>query len=150
MKEKNQMKLTIRKASSDDIKNIVELLGEYNLPTQDVGVSDIRFYVSKEGEELIACLGIEMFEDNALLRSVAIKRRNAHQGLGTELIKFILTESRELNIQALFLLTETAAPFFEKIGFFVVERNDVPLSIQSSTEFTELCAESATCMKISL
>lgn len=144
------MKLQVNRASEEDSGLIIRLLREYDLPTEDIGVSDIEFYIVKESENLVACVGLEVNQDTALLRSMAIKKESAHQGIGTQLVNFILDESSAKQLKSLFLLTETAAPFFEKLGFITVERNSVPAAIQHSKEFSELCADTAVCMKIDL
>ncbi|MEQ9264491.1 MAG: arsenic resistance N-acetyltransferase ArsN2 [Balneolaceae bacterium] len=144
------MSLQINVASEEDLGSIIRLLSEYDLPTQDIGDSDIEFYVVKKGRDLVACVGLEIIEDTALLRSLAIEKESAHQGIGTQLVKFILDESSVKQLKSIFLLTETAASFFTKLGFKTIERNSAPEAMQRSTEFSELCAETAVCMKIDL
>ena len=46
----------------------------------------------------------------------------------------------------LVLLTTTAAPFFAKRGYTVIERRDAPAPVQHSAEFATICPASATCM----
>lgn len=144
------MNQQVNKASEEDLGSIARLLKEYDLPTQDIGVSDIEFYILKEGENLVACIGLEIIGETGLLRSLAIEKESAHQGIGTQLVKFILDESSAKQLKSIFLLTETAAPFFTKLGFKTIERNSAPEAMQRSTEFSELCAETAVCMKIDL
>lgn len=144
------MNLQVNRASEEDLGSIIRLLRQYDLPTQDIGDSDIEFYVVKKGRDLVACVGLEIIGDTALLRSLAIEKESAHQGIGTQLVKFILDESSVKQLKSIFLLTETAAPFFTKLGFKTIERKSAPEGIQRSTEFSELCAETAVCMKIDL
>jgi amino-acid N-acetyltransferase len=49
-------------------------------------------------------------------------------------------------VETLYLLTTTAAPFFERYGYGAVAREEVPRPIRDTTEFTDLCPASATCM----
>ena len=48
---------------------------------------------------------------------------------------------------ALYLLTTTAERYFPKFGFERIERAEVPLSVQTSIEFTSACPSSATVMR---
>lgn len=144
------MNQQVNRASEEDLGSIIRLLRQYDLPTQDIGDSDIEFYVVKKGRDLVACVGLEIIGDTALLRSLAIEKESAHQGIGTQLVKFILDESSVKQLKSIFLLTETAASFFTKLGFKTIERKSAPEAMQRSTEFSELCAETAVCMKIDL
>lgn len=148
--KRKKMSLQIEQASPEGSESIIALLKDYDLPTQDIGFSNIEFYTTKDDEDLVACVGLEMFGDIALLRSLAVRRNSAHKGVGSKLVNFILKESSAKKLKSLFLLTETAAPFFEKLGFITIERNSVPDAIQCSKEFSELCADTAVCMKIEL
>jgi N-acetylglutamate synthase-like GNAT family acetyltransferase len=51
-----------------------------------------------------------------------------------------------LGVRSLSLLTGTAAPFFAAHGYEEITRSDAPAAVQGSTEFTELCPASSTCM----
>jgi amino-acid N-acetyltransferase len=53
-------------------------------------------------------------------------------------------------VKELVLLTQSAALFFQRQGYRVVERSGVPRAVQMSEEFRSLCPASATCMTKSL
>ena len=46
-------------------------------------------------------------------------------------------------IQSLWLLTETAAGYFEKLGYESIPRSAAPESIQQPAQFKDLCPASA-------
>jgi amino-acid N-acetyltransferase len=48
------------------------------------------------------------------------------------------------------LLTATAAGFFPRFGFRVVERSQVPVAVQEPVEFQDACPASATAMLLEL
>ncbi len=62
------------------------------------------------------------------------------------LLKAVQGLAQQKGIQALYLITTTAAPFFEKRGFAKVDRSAVPVAIQRTTQFSALCPSSATVM----
>lgn len=53
-------------------------------------------------------------------------------------------------IERLWLLTETAEPFFARLGFERVSREMAPPTIQLTSEFGSVCAASASCMMLKL
>ena len=55
--------------------------------------------------------------------------------------------AREHGVENVFLLTTTAEGFFPKFGFALIQRNDVPRSVQSSVEFHSACPASAVVMR---
>jgi amino-acid N-acetyltransferase len=50
-------------------------------------------------------------------------------------------------VETLYLLTTTAAAFFARHGYETVERDTVPARIRGTTEFDDLCPDSAVCMR---
>ncbi len=49
-----------------------------------------------------------------------------------------------------YLLTTTAAPYFERFGFTEVPRTSAPAALQASSEFASVCPASATCKRLVL
>jgi amino-acid N-acetyltransferase len=62
----------------------------------------------------------------------------------------LLKDSRQAGIRRLVLLTETAASFFERLGYAVIDRQSVGAAVKESAEFRSLCPASAVCMTKSL
>jgi amino-acid N-acetyltransferase len=54
--------------------------------------------------------------------------------------------SSEKKLQEIYLITTTAAPFFEKQGFLQVDRARVPEAIRQTAQFTGGCPATATVM----
>jgi amino-acid N-acetyltransferase len=48
------------------------------------------------------------------------------------------------------LLTETAEPWFERLGYGPIERDAAPEDVASSVEFVTACSETAIAMRRSL
>lgn len=53
-------------------------------------------------------------------------------------------------MRAVYLLTETAAEFFARLGFRPIRRAEAEPAVGASVEFTTACPASATCMRLSL
>ena len=133
-----------------EIENFSEaeaLLSYYSLPASDLKSNDqIQLYGIYHNDNLVACIGIEIYKKNGLLRSLAIKSHYKKQGLGKRLVEFIEDLCRQNGIREIYLLTESAENYFTKLGFIVSDRRSAPARIKTSTQFSSLCPASATFM----
>ena len=133
-----------------DLPAIRTLLAGLALPAEDVGGPAQAFLVAREGGALAGCVGLERCGEDALLRSLAVVPRLQGAGLGRALHAQALEAARAQGLRALYLLTTTAAPFFERAGFVRVDRASAPAPIAASPEFSALCPASAVCMRLAL
>lgn len=138
--------ITLQQADGADIKRIESLLDANGLPSQDIGAPEPRFFLAYANTECIGAGGIEIHGSDGLLRSVVILEANRGQGYGAALCDSLEEYAGTNGVETLYLLTTTAAPFFRRCGYETVAREDVPRPIQDTTEFTDLCPASATCM----
>lgn len=90
--------------------------------------------------------GLEMHAGGGLVRSVAVHDAHRSSGLGTSILATLVEEAAQAGLRDLYLLTEGAAGFFARHGFTTMARGDVPVWVQATPQFAELCAESAVIM----
>ena len=138
--------ITLQQADEADIDRIESLLNANGLPSQDVRTMGACFFLAYTNTECIGTGGVEIYGSEALLRSVVITESNRGQGYRAELCDSLEEYTRTNGVETLYLLTTTAAPFFERYGYGAVAREEVPRPIRDTTEFTDLCPASATCM----
>lgn len=112
------------------------------MPSDDLGHVDF-FELRRDGYAL-AWAGLERHGADALLRSVVVRDRGA--GAGTELVRQVMRAAADQGMTRLWLLTETAEPFFARFGFHSTLRDDAPEAIRQSSEFAGVCPASAVCM----
>ncbi|MBU9414351.1 MULTISPECIES: arsenic resistance N-acetyltransferase ArsN2 [Burkholderia] len=138
----------IRRAHPVDYPIVRTLLESEDLPSEDVTVERIpHFYVASVADgSITGCVAIEHCGTNALLRSLAVARGARREGLGRALVTAAEQNALAHGVRRLFLLTTTAADYFEKMGYQRVDRAVAPGEIQSSSQFASLCLASATCM----
>lgn len=142
--------MEIRSASSRDLPQILTLLREAELPQLGVdGILEQTLVIQADGY-LIGTASLEVYGNSALLRSVAIHRDHRGQGSGTRLVEAALALARKSQVKRVYLLTESATGFFQRLGFRVISRSEVDEAVQRSAEFTSLCPASATCMALEL
>jgi amino-acid N-acetyltransferase len=138
--------LNIRSATGRDAGGIRGLLEQSGLPTNDLAASDPEFVVAFEDEEIIGVGALQRFGTAALVRSVAVASNRRGAGIGRSVVLELEHRASELHIPMLVLLTQTARPFFERLGYREIDRNRAPPDVQTSEEFRSLCPASATCM----
>jgi amino-acid N-acetyltransferase len=141
----------IRTAEPEDLPKIRELLAEAKLPLD--GLDDQfgpGYAVAVEGQQIIGAGGVERYGRWGLLRSVVTDPEWRGKGVAETLTRNRLAWAETEGLEGVYLLTETAASYFPRLGFAQVDREDLPLEIRESREFTSLCPASAVAMRCML
>ena len=126
----------IRKATLKDVKEIQRLIKLYSthgeiLPRSLSEIYDnLRdfFVYIKKGKVVGVCALHICWEDLAEVRSLAIEESLRHQGMGAEMVKACLNESKKLGVKRVFALTYKPK-FFERLGFKKVDKSVLPHKI---------------------
>lgn len=132
-------------AEKEQYEQIKRLLVSQNLPEADIG-PHISLYTWTHDDEIIGLGGWEQYGKIGLLRSVVISEAHQGKGYGKKWAHELLRIAIRRGIEDAYLLTTTAAPFFERQGFNAVGRSSVPEEIKQTKEFSFLCPDSATIM----
>lgn len=135
--------LIIKPAETVQLEEIQHLLKNSGLPFEDIGIHLNNFLCVMNYEKIIAVGGLEIYDDVALLRSLAVTERKRNEGIGQMIYSALIDHAKTKNINTIYLLTETAEKFFLKNGFTKVDRNKIPDTIKNTHEYKVLCAESA-------
>ncbi|HEY0847954.1 MAG TPA: arsenic resistance N-acetyltransferase ArsN2 [Noviherbaspirillum sp.] len=134
-------------ARPDDLADVKLLLEESGLPADDLTAGHLQhFMVVRGGGSITACIAIEPHGTDALLRSLAVSKGMRGDGCGRKLVAAMEEYARSKQVASLYLLTTTAASFFERLGYQRIERADAPPSMQKTTQFSMLCPSSSTCL----
>jgi N-acetylglutamate synthase-like GNAT family acetyltransferase len=91
--------------------------------------------------------GVEVYSGDGLLRSVAVIPEWRGRAVGRAVVEDRVAWSRARGLGALYLLTETAPGFFERLGFERVGREAFPEAVRKSKEFSEVCPDTAVAMR---
>ncbi|MDB5090190.1 MAG: hypothetical protein JWR09_4184 [Mucilaginibacter sp.] len=127
-------------------ESIVALLTAEKLPTVDLPDQLENFAVTKQGDDITGVIGLEIYGDYALLRSLAVNKSFRNQGIADELLQHIEKLAAVKKLKAIYLLTETAPGYFTRKGYQTITRADVPGEVQQSSEFSHVCPQSAIVM----
>lgn len=142
--------LKLRPATNKDLSVIETLLTQFDLPSADCHQHLTNFIVAEQGSQFAGVGGLELYQECALLRSIAVAREFRGQSYGNTLFLKLKEIARNNNVRELYLLTETAEDYFAALGFNLVQRDEVPAAIQQTEQFSSLCPDSATVMKLSI
>jgi amino-acid N-acetyltransferase len=96
---------------------------------------------------LVGVAGYERYGSDILLRSVAVAESHRSAGLGARLTADRLAHARAAGSSAAFLLTDTAARYWQRHGFETIDRSSAPAPIAQSSEWAHACPASAVAMK---
>jgi amino-acid N-acetyltransferase len=143
--------VTLRPAAAGDREAVLALLASASLP--DGGLDDQypdAFVVAHRGDDLVGVAAAERYGDAALLRSVAVTAAVRGLGLGITLSADRIVAARDRGARAIYLLTTTAAPFYDRFGFKRLPRAELPAALASAPEVSSVCPASATCMVLPL
>lgn len=138
-------------ATGAGVEWVHRLLEHAELPTADLSGPQAddgpALYVVRAEPGRVGCIGVERYGDDALLRSAVVLEQYRGDGYGRAAVRTLETEARDAGVGTLYLLTTTAAGFFESVGYEPVDRAAVPESVRGSAEFSDLCPDSATVMR---
>lgn len=139
--------MIVRDADKSNFALIRQLLESCELYNADLtGDPAHRFLLAWKDGALIGTVGLEIFGDVALLRSLAVSADHRRRGVATDLVAAIELHAVIQQVETLFLLTLTAADFFAARGYQRTDRGQAPEALQCTTEFKNVCPASAICM----
>lgn len=123
------------------------LLARSQLPASDLSVEHLEhfFGCGPEGAPE-GVVGLEVYGKVALLRSLAVSIESRGRGCGKALVARAERYAQSRGVNEMYLLTTTAATFFEQLGYRAVGRESAPEAIRRTPEFSALCPASSTFM----
>lgn len=142
---------TIREARPTDLTGVLELLKSADLPTEDVpSVFGESFALATDGSAIVGVAGVECHENLGLFRSVCVRPDQQGKGVAAALVRDRIQWAKNSGIEELYLLTLSAADYFGRYGFETITRADVPKKMLETYEFSALCPDGATVMRLKL
>ena len=137
--------------SDKELDSLKEFLHSNNLPTEDISINSGLFLAYYNTHDvLVGSGGLEFYSNLALLRSLAVSPELRGQQVGKEIVSQLLEAAKQRGISEVYLLTQTASFFFQKMGFKPVTRENLPDAIQKSSEFAAVCPASADVLMLKL
>lgn len=138
--------MKVQRLKNDQIPAVVVLLKSFSLPTEDLESSEVALFGLTVDDKVVGCIGYEQFEELGLLRSLVVDKNHQGKGIAFKLVDYLEKHVIKMGMSHLFLLTETAESYFEKLDYRVIERSKTPDGLKASAEFSHLCPDTAVLM----
>ncbi|HKG59313.1 MAG TPA: GNAT family N-acetyltransferase [Pyrinomonadaceae bacterium] len=144
--------ITIAEASSSDLREVLDLLSQVQLPHDGVAENLNGFLVARdESSRLVATIGLERQGNTALLRSAAVAPEYQGCGIGSRLTEQLLQRAKDNGVERVVLLTTTAREFFaQRFGFCEMPRTAFDKDLAASSEWNLPRCSTAVCMSLDL
>lgn len=140
----------IRAATPADLPDVRDLLRQADLPLNGVPEDLHDFLVAERAGAVVGAIGLERYDESALLRSAVVHPALRGSGVGESLVKALLEHGRALGVRDMVLLTTTAEGWFPRFGFARVSRDQIPAALNASEELKGACPASAVAMRCRL
>jgi amino-acid N-acetyltransferase len=122
---------------------VLRLLGDAKLPPPE---SFEHFFGCGEQELPQGVVGLEIYGNDALLRSLAVDPAARGRGCAGALVAQAEQYAQQRGVRRIYLLTTSAADFFARLGYKRLERDEAPGAIRTTSEFAALCPASSVFM----
>lgn len=127
---------------------LITALQEAGLPSDDLTEPGRSFFVySTVTGERVGYGGFERMGRDVLVRSLVVLPNARQRGIGGGIVALLLRRAFDEGGRDAWLLTTTAAPFFERAGFKPVERTSAPASVLATRQAASLCPASAALLR---
>jgi N-acetylglutamate synthase-like GNAT family acetyltransferase len=114
------------------------------LPVDDVETPGPLFWRFETTDAIpVGFAGLEIHGEDALLRSLVILPPLRSRGIGAVVVAQLEIEAALHGCRAVWLLTEAAAGFFDRLGYARCDRAVVPQPIRETQQFAALCPAGA-------
>lgn len=128
----------LRGARQEDLAAIDALIMAEHLPAFRTGEFLDTFWVLEREDRLLACVGLEVYGEAALLRSVITSPELRGQGYGDVLVRKAFDEARNRGVKRLYLFTMDKAPFFARHGFERCTMDDFEPAARQCSQYSIL------------
>lgn len=132
------MGIVIRIATEKDLLPIQHLLAKASLSERGIEQNIDNFLVVEDPEKkIIGTVGFEPIENDGLLRSLVMSSESWNAKIGLDFIELAVSYGKQKGYETLYLLTNSSLPFFEYIGFRILEENEIPKHLRASEHFAQ-------------
>jgi arsenate reductase/amino-acid N-acetyltransferase len=124
-------------------EGLAAALAKAGLSTEDLKSEQPLFWRFENDDVPVGFGGLEIFGDQALMRSVVTLPPVRNRGLGSYIVQLLETEARIRGCRAVWLSTRSAGDFFSRLGYCVCDRREAPAPIQQAAPFARPAAAQA-------
>lgn len=129
--------------SEADLPVIRELLDESGLPLDGLMAVPTRWVVARDRGRVVGAGALETHGSDSLLRSLVVAPDVRSLGVGSGIVRELERIAADHGQGCIYLLTDTAAAFFERRGYVPIDRAAAPDAVRRSVEWATACSDSA-------
>jgi amino-acid N-acetyltransferase len=129
------------------VSHVERLLTEAKLPASDLSPMHLEhFFACGTVDAPQGVVGLELYGNVALLRSLAVAATSRGKGYGQALIDHAERYAQSQGVREVYLLTTTAAELCERFAYRRIDRESSPDVIRQTEHFSALCPSSSAFM----
>ena len=134
--------------AADRDAGLVAALTAEGLPTDDLTEPGRRYFVYRTlSGEVVGYAGRELYGKDAFLRSLVVLPAARGKGIGKAMVSRIARRAFDEGARTAWLMTTSAAGYFEAMGFKRVERAEVAAAVLETRQAKGLCPATAVVLK---
>jgi amino-acid N-acetyltransferase len=124
------------------------ILVSCSLPTKDLTAKSFdHFFACGSEATPTGIVGVELYGEVALLRSLAVLPEMRGAGCGKRLVAEAESYAAANGVKEIYLLTNGAEPFFRSLGYVFVDRDRIPEQIRATSEYSSICPSTAAVLR---
>ncbi|WP_078556160.1 GNAT family N-acetyltransferase [Bacillus alkalicellulosilyticus] len=132
------MSMVVRIAEEKDLLPIQRLVAKAGLEEKGIEHQINDFLVIEDSnQQIVGTVGIERLGEDGLLRSLVIRSENLDAKVSLEFLEVTLAFAKRQKVKNLYLLTKSALPIFEYLGFEEIPGESIPAHIENSQHFSQ-------------
>lgn len=141
-----------RKATETEKLLIKEWLTTENLPTTDIFNENIVFLLGELDDELVACGGLELYDDVAIMRGLYVKPSFRKGNLGETIARGLINLADKRSVKYIYTLIDddNMAYFLAKMRYVPCECTDLIKAVPNSNITQYKNKAKAWCLDIDL
>jgi amino-acid N-acetyltransferase len=147
------MSIVVRLAKENDMIAMEQLLDKTKLNKVGIAENLDNFLVvedlrSEPLPSIVGMVGLEIYGDKGILRSLVLRSEGWNSKVGVELIALIISYGWRKGLKEIYLMASSSRSFFEYWGFVELAWDDVPDQLKVSSQFTEYNPSYVTVMRL--
>ncbi|MDE3094646.1 MAG: GNAT family N-acetyltransferase [Chloroflexota bacterium] len=125
----------VRRATTADVAGMAALIASAGLPPLFIEEHLDGFLLVERDGARLACGGVELYGNCAVLRSVVVAEEARGRGLGRRLADALIARARAGGVTELYLFTQDAHAFWQHLGFADVALDDWAQPARASWQY---------------
>lgn len=121
--------IQFRPATPPDLPGLDALLHAGGLPRRSATARGGDVIVAALAGELIGAVALQRLDGDGLLGSACVDAAWRGRGVGAQLVEAALTDAALDALDAVYLVTATAAPWFARFGFLEIPPDAIPFAV---------------------